>query len=107
MTLRAEDGSPLDVKEGTVLDSEGNALSGPGPHQRYGESPFGGGTGRAFVWKSAGLPTSPLAWLVLIPLLAVLLFIGITFFAIVAAFALVLMVVFVVHRWLRRVLGGR
>jgi hypothetical protein len=100
MTLRAEDGSPLEVKEGTVLDSEGNALSGPRPDRPFGASPFAAINGRVF-------RVSPLAWLVLIPLLAVLLFIGITFFAIIAAVALVLASVFVLHRWLRRTLGGR
>lgn len=105
--LHDENGKPLEVKEGVVIDQNGNELTEEPPvhynardntrgrHQAY-RDPFTGQ--RVFVMKS----TNPLAPLLLAPLLIVLLGVGITLFTGVAVAAFAAWLVYMLFRALRR-----
>ncbi|MFL5814312.1 MAG: hypothetical protein ACJ763_12095 [Bdellovibrionia bacterium] len=102
--LRDENGKPLEVKEGVVIDQNGNELteeprahdSTRGRHQAF-RDPFTGGQ-RVFVMKS----TNPLAPLFLAPLLVLLIAVGITLFTGVAFAALVAWMLYLLVRAFRR-----
>jgi hypothetical protein len=102
--LRDENGKPLEVKEGVVLDQDGNQLTDEPPrsfrnqggrHHAY-RDPFTGQ--RAFVFKT----TNPLAPLLLAPLIVIALGVGLTLFTGVAVAAFVAWIVFMMFRTLRR-----
>ncbi len=99
MNLRDENGKPLEVKEGVVIDQNGNELTeeprARRRHQAF-QDPFTGQ--RAFVIKSR----NPLAPLLLAPLLIVLLGVGITLFTGVAVAAFVAWILYLAFRAIRR-----
>jgi hypothetical protein len=99
--MRDENGKPLEVKEGVVIDQNGNELTEEphprGRHRAY-RDPFTGQ--RVFVMKS----TNPLAPLLLVPLLIVLLGVGITLFTGVAVAAFAAWLVYMMFRTLRRMM---
>src|ERR1700737_1656159 len=87
---RDENGKPLEVKEGVVLDQNGNELTheprAHGRHQAYRDT-FNTRVG--FVFKT----TNPLAPLILAPILVLMVGVGITLFTGVAAAAFVAWIV--------------
>jgi hypothetical protein len=93
-----ENGKPLEIKEGVVIDQNGNELTDEprarGHHQAY-RDPFGQ---RAFVIKSR----NPLAPLLLAPLLVIFVGVGLTLFTGVALAAFVAWMIYVVFRMIRR-----
>lgn len=99
MDLRDENGKPLEIKEGVVIDQNGNELTeeprARRRHQTF-QDPFT--SQRAFVIKS----TNPLAPLLLAPLLIVFVGVGLTLFTGVAVAAFVAWIVYLMFRALRR-----
>jgi hypothetical protein len=103
MSLLDENGKPLEVKEGVVIDQDGNELTEEpqvhhtqGRHQTF-RDPFTGQQ-RVFVMKS----TNPLAPLIIVPLLIVLIGVGITLFTGVAVVAFAAWIFYLFFRTLRR-----
>jgi hypothetical protein len=96
--LHDENGKPLEVKEGVVIDQNGNELTEePRARHRAYRDPFTGGQ-RVFVMKS----TNPLAPLLLAPLLVLLIGVGITLFTGVAFAALIAWMLYLLVRAFRR-----
>lgn len=97
--FRDDNGKPLEIKEGIVIDQNGNQLTDEpqvrGRHQTF-RGPFTGQ--RTFVMKT----TNPLAPLLLAPLLILLIGVGITLFTGVAVAAFAAWLVYMMFSMLRR-----
>jgi hypothetical protein len=97
--FKDENGKPLEIKEGIVIDQNGNPLTeeprARTRHQAF-RDPFTGQ--RAFVFKTS----NPLAPLLLAPLLIVLVGVGLTLFTGVAVVAFAAWMIFLFFRTLRR-----
>lgn len=97
--LRDDNGKPLEIKEGVVIDQNGKELTEePRTRRRHQtfQDPFTGQ--RTFVLKT----TNPLAPLLLAPILILLIGVGITLFSGVAVAAFAAWLVYLVFRTLRR-----
>lgn len=98
--FRDDHGKPLEIKEGIVIDQNGNQLTEEpqprGRHQTF-HGPFTGQ--RTFVMKT----TNPLAPLLLAPILILLIGVGITLFTGVAVAAFAAWLVYMMFRMFRRI----
>jgi hypothetical protein len=92
--LEGDDGAPLEIKEGIVLDREGNAIAETrSPHQRFSQN-----GPKVFVWR----PNPIMALLFLVPALILIFSIGLTILAALAVLTVIGGVVYTLTKLLRR-----
>ncbi len=107
-SLRADDGTPLEIKEGIILDAKGTPLTeAPAANRRRARansgarptphSPF---TQTAYVWRSGGL----LGPLLVLPILVIVVTVALTVMGGFAALAVVVWALFLLRRIFSRLI---
>jgi hypothetical protein len=95
MPLNADDGNHLEVKEGIVLDRDGNPLTPP-PHRHWRAA--SGPQGHVFVWRGSGW----LSPLIMLPVLGLIATLVLTLMGGFVAVAVLVWILFLFRRLLNR-----